>query len=146
MTTTARPIEVRHEGGLVYCDGLGMTAAEAELLARLLQAAASDARAWAAGLRHDQERAAEVARMDASGLTHVTIAGSGLGGRWVTYYARRDGLPVVVGGLSETPARRGGQVGPGPALEARVYGGRKWWPMAELDEGQHVSAWRVVPT
>ena len=135
----ARTIEVRHEGGLVYLDGHGMTAAEAESLARLLQAAAADARGWAAVRRAAAEMADKVARLEASGLTNITYAGpSG-------YLARRDGLPVVVTKSGESPARRPGQVGDGPHLEARVYGGRKWRPMSELPSHQHVSAWRVSP-
>jgi hypothetical protein len=145
MTTTARTIEVRHEGGLVYCDGLGMTASEADSLARLLQAAASDARGWRHHLDRMEARAAEIARLEASGLTHITAGGHYYGGA-ESRYARRDGLPVVVNGLGETPAHRPIQVGPGPALEARVYGGRKWRPVAELSAHQHVSAWRVVPS
>lgn len=144
MTTTARIIEVRHEGGIVYCDGLGMTEEEADSLARLLQAAASDARASAAGLRHDQERAAEVARLEASGLTYVTPAGIGLGGRYTDYLARRDGLPVVVSPGREAPARSVAQVGPGPNLEALQHAGRKWRPVADLWEHRRISAWRVA--
>jgi len=140
----ARTIEVRHEGGLVYCDGLGMTAAEADSLARLLQAAAIDARAWAVGLRHDQAGAAKVAWLEAAGLTHITIAGIGLGVRGASYLARRDGLPVVVSPSGEAPARSAAHVGPGPALEARVYGGRKWRPVADLWEYRRISAWRVA--
>ena len=48
-------IEVRHEGGIVYLDGHGMTSAEADSLARLLQAKASDARGWAAARRSAAE-------------------------------------------------------------------------------------------
>ena len=135
----ARTIEVRHEGGLVYLDGHGMTVAEAESLARLLQAAASEARGWAAVRRAAAEKADKLARLEAGGLTHIAYAGpSG-------YLARRDGLPVVVTKSGESPARRPGQVGDGPHLEARVYGGRKWRPMSELPSHQHVSAWRVSP-
>lgn len=135
----ARTIEVRHEGDLVYLDGHGMTAAEAESLARLLQAAAWDARGWAAVRRSEAEMAATLARLEASGLTHIAYVYPD------TYLARRDGLPVFVSGLSESPAYRPGQVGDGPPLEARVYGGRKWRPMSELSSLQHVSEWRVAP-
>jgi len=135
----ARTIEVRHEGGLVYCDGLGMTAAEADSLARLLEAAAHDAREWRHRIEQREARAAEIARLEASGLTHIITEVWGSG-----YLARRDGLPVVVTTRGETPARRPGQVGPGPALEGRVYGGRKWRPVAEFSPHQHVNTWRVV--
>jgi hypothetical protein len=144
MTTTARIIEVRHEGGIVYLHGVGMTAAEADSLARLLQAAALEAQAWDAGLRHDHERAAEVARLESSGLTHITIAGIGLWVRGATYYARRDGLPVVVSPGRETPARSVAQVGSGPNLEALPHAGRKWRPVADLWEHRRISAWRVA--
>jgi len=143
MTTTTRTIEVRHEGGLVYLGGVGMTAAEADSLARLLQAAASDARDWRHRIEQREAQAAEIARWEASGLTHITDGAIWYGGR-ESCHARRDGLPVVVNGFGETPARRAGQVGPGPALEARVYGGRKWRPLAELSTHQHVSAWRLA--
>jgi hypothetical protein len=138
-----RTIEVRHEGGLVYCDGLGMTDAEADSLARLLQAAASDAREWRHRIEQREARAAEIARLEVSGLTHITTGAFWYGGA-ESRYARRDGLPVVVTRFGETPADWPLQVGPGPALEARVYGGRKWRPVAELSPHQHVSAWRVV--
>jgi len=143
MTTTSRTIEVRHDGGLVYCDGLGLTDSEADSLARLLQAAASDAREWRHRIEQREARAAEIARLEASGLTHITT-GAGWYRGAESRYARRAGLPVVVNSFGETPARWTGQVGPGPALEARLYGGRKWRPIAELSEHQHVSAWRVV--
>lgn len=134
-----RTIEVRHEGGLVYLDGHGMTVAEAESLARLLQSAASEARGWAAVRRAAAEMADRLARLEASGLTNIAYVYSD------TYRARRDGLPVVVSGRGESPASRPGHVGDGPPLEARVYGGRKWRPMSELQSYQHVSAWRVKP-
>jgi hypothetical protein len=139
-----RMIEIRHEGGLVYLDGLGMTNAEADSLARLLQAAASDARAWRHRIEQQEARAAEIARLEASGLTHITEYVR-FYARTATYHARRAGLPVVLNSFGETPASWPLQVGPGPALEARVYGGRKWRPMAELPSHQHVSAWRVAP-
>ena len=134
-----RTIEVRHEGGVVYLDGHGMTVAEAESLARLLQAAAGDARGWAAAQRAAAEMADKLARLEASGLTHIAYAGPR------GYHARRDGLPVVVTDRGEAPACRPGQVGDGPPLEARVYGGRKWRPMSELPSHQRVSEWRVKP-
>ena len=139
----ARTIEVRHEGGLVYLDGVGMTAAEADSLARLLQAAARDAREWRHHIDRLEARAATIARLAASGLTHITDSVRLYGGA-ESRYARRDGLPVVVNGLGETAASWPSQVGPGPALEARVYGGRKWRPLAELSTHQHVSAWRLA--
>ncbi len=135
----SRTIEVRHEGGLVYLDGRGMTSAEADSLARLLQAAARDARGWAAARRTAAEMADKLARLEASGLTHIAYAGPG------GYLARRDGLPVVVTGCGESPALRRGQVALGPPLEARVYGGRKWRPLSDLQSHQRVSAWRVKP-
>ena len=135
----SRTIEVRHEGGFVYLDGHGMTAAEADSLARLLQAAASDARGWAAVRRAAAEMADKLARLEASGLTHIAYAGPR------GYHARRDGLPVVVTDIGESPAYRPGQVGDGPPLEARVYGGRKWRPLSELPSHQRVSEWRVKP-
>ena len=132
-------IEVRHEGGIVYLDGHGMTAAEADSLARLLQAAASDARGWAAARRTAAEMADKRARLEASGLTHITYdPQSG-------YLARRDGLPVVVTGCGESPANWPGKVGDGPPLEGRVRGGRKWRPLSELQSHQRVSEWRVKP-
>ena len=134
-----RTIEVRHEGGTVYLDGRQMTSAEADSLARLLQVAASDARGWAAAQRTAAEMADKLARLEASGLTHITHdPQSG-------YLARRDGLPVVVTGCGESPALRRGQVGDGPPLEARVRGGRKWRPLSELQSHQRVSEWRVKP-
>ena len=143
MTTTARTIEVRHESGIVYYGGLGMTAAAADSLARLLEAAASDAREWRHRIEQREARAAEIARLEASGLTHIT-EGVRIYARTGSYYARRDGLPVVVTTRGESPARSPVQVGPGPALEGRVYGGRKWRSVAEFSPHQHVNAWRVV--
>lgn len=133
-----RTIEVRHEGGLVYLDGRGMTSAEADSLARLLQAAANDARGWAAARRTAAELADKLARLEASGLTHVATYRD-------FFLGRRDGLPVVVRLGEERPANHVGLVGDGSPLEARVYGGRKWRPMSELASHQHVSAWRVKP-
>lgn len=131
-------IEVRHEGGIVYLDGHGMTAAEADSLARLLQAGASDARGWAIWRQKDAEGAAERARLEATGLTHIVSARGG-------YLARREGLPVVVDAYGERPARRPWQLGDGPPLEARVYGGRKWRPLSEFWPHEYVGAYRVKP-
>ena len=61
----SRTIEVHHEGGLVYLDGHGMTDAEADSLARLLQAAASDARWWRRGIEQEQAHLATIARLEA---------------------------------------------------------------------------------
>lgn len=135
----SRHIEVRHEGGIVYLDGHGMTAEEADSLARQLQAAASDARGWAAARRSAAEMADKRARLESYGLTHVTAVSNG-------YLARRGGLPVVISIFKrgEEPATRPSEVGDGPPLEARVYGGRKWRPLAELLTHQRVSKWRLV--
>jgi len=140
----ARTIEVRHEGGLVYLDGYGMTNEEADALARRLATAADAAWSWRRKAEYDRERERRLASMAAGGLTDITLASVyGPGGR-ARYLARRDGLPVVVDGGSERPALYPTEVGPGPALEARVYGGRKWWAHESLTAGQRVSAWRVV--
>lgn len=132
-----RKPEVSHEGGIVYLDGYGMTEAEADMLARAIQAAASEARGWAVQRKRAAKVAAEIARLEASGLTHIASS-------YGCHLARRAGLPVVVGELGERPARYRSEVGDGPPLEARIYGGRKWWPMSEVWLYRHVSAWRVV--
>ena len=140
----ARTIEVRHEGGLVYLDGYGMTNAEADALARRIATAASAAWSWHRKDEYDRERERNLVSMAARGLTDITPTSvCGSGGR-PRYLARREGLPVVVDGASEREAFSPAEVGHGPALEARVYGGRKWRPMAELQAYRSVSAWRVA--
>lgn len=72
--------------------------------------------------------------------------------------ARTEGdLPVVIhadpwatkGWYTHRPARTWQEVGPGPALEARVYAGRKWYTAALWDNdparrGGEVSYWRLA--
>lgn len=57
--------------------------------------------------------------------------------------ARQSGLPVlVVAGV--VPARRAELVGPGPAVEGRVRGGRKWYAPSDLPKFAEVAEWRLV--
>lgn len=141
----SRAIEVRHGGGLVYLDGHGMTVAEVGGLVRALEAAARDAKASQFAIEREQAHATTVARLEATGLTHITVPPAGYVGGSGVLFARRDGLPVIVSARGEEPARWPGQLGDGPELEARVYGGRKWRPISQFWLHERVRAWRVKP-
>ena len=132
---------VHHEGGLVYLDGRGLAYEEAEELCRKLDSAAREARRWQCNQDRRLEQAATIARLEASGLTLVELRDFGYYSRWL---GRRNGLPVYLADGQEWAARFVYEVGDGPRLEARVYSGRKWRPMADLHDHRHVSAWRVA--
>lgn len=131
---------VTHEGGLVYLDGRGIAAIEADTLARQLTTAAAEARAYRMQREAREKHQREVARLEASGLTHLETRET-YRRQW--YIGRRDGLPVAIN-LSERPARWLSEVGAGPPVEWRRYSGRKWRPFAELTASDHVGEWRVV--
>lgn len=59
--------------------------------------------------------------------------------------ARQSGLPVFVTEVSGVvPARRAELVGPGPAVEGRVKGGRKWYALSDLPKFAEVAEWRLA--
>lgn len=59
--------------------------------------------------------------------------------------ARRSGLPVLVFEVNGVvPARRAEYVGPGPAIEGRVKGGRKWYAPSDLPRFAEVAEWRLA--
>lgn len=99
---------------------------------------------WAAQSAHTLVDVAERA-----GLTDVEVRPWS---SWTVYsdgrtclVARRSGLPVLVFEVSGVvPARRAELVGPGPAVEGRVKGGRKWYALSDLPKFAEVAEWRLA--
>lgn len=139
---SAAKLVVRREDGTIYIGGVGLTPDEVGGLARLLIAEERNARGWIARKNQASKLESEVVQLEASGLTHVVAVCGSYGILQAT--GRRDGLPVFVVCRVEKPAHYRSQVGEGPAVEWRAYRGRKWRPMSELQEYDHVNAWRLA--
>ncbi len=144
---------VRVDGETVYIGGVAMTPDEARTFAQKFNgdvAHAAKQATWAIERREFQAKVAEwIALYE---LTDVGEFKHGWGMTRRVARARQHGLPVRLDEYGNlTPARMVPEVGPGPALEFRVKGGRKWrpvlWdlrrPTSEVGDS-YVAEWRVV--
>lgn len=126
----------------VVVNGAVYTPEEARALAERIRAA-SDEIDHAAYLRKMEERkaaerAAILAELTAQGATHIETFDEGAW-RW----RAKDGTPWRRDRWGRTEMAYGAwQVGPGPELEGRVPGGRKWRSLEEIGD-LFVGSWRV---
>jgi hypothetical protein len=120
------------------------TVAEAEKAAHAAWVASNDAQHVLSRAKVADSQAYQAARvLDAM---QAAMPGTAVRREDQSYAWRMsDGMPRYLPHPSGRPttAQSTSHLGPGPELEAWLYGGRKWRPVAEVRPHQQVSKWRV---
>ncbi len=133
---------ITRDGEHLYLDGEEVDAGKASAWVETLRRETYDAQLRLEWRRKREDEAAEVeaqrARVVARAGMHIVVSGDRI--QW-----RENGQPMVWSYRDgERVASKVAHIGPGPALEFVVRGGRKWRPLAELESYMTVREWREM--